>query len=70
MRRTVSPVEIVTTTARDHDYAVYVQDTWRPIERLTLNAGVRVDWVPLRRIFGVERMNSRNIGPRIGGAFC
>ena len=69
MRRTTLPVEIITTAARDHDYAVYVQDTWKPMQRLTLNAGVRVDWV--RRydeIFGVERMNSRNIGPRIGGA--
>ena len=47
-----------------------MQDIWKPLERLTLNFGVRVDWV--RRydeIFGVERMNSRNIGPRIGGAF-
>ncbi len=37
---------------------------------LDVNLGVRVDWV--RRydeIFGIERMNSRNIGPRIGGAF-
>ena len=70
MRRTVSPVEILTTAARDRDYAVYVQDTWKPLERVTLNMGVRVDWV--RRydeIFGIERMNSRNIGPRIGGAF-
>ncbi len=70
MRRTVSPIEIVTTEARDRDYAIYVQDTWRPRERVTLNMGVRVDWV--RRydeIFGIERMNSRNIGPRIGGAF-
>lgn len=70
MRRYVSPVEVLTTAARDRDYAWYVQDSWRPIERLTLNYGVRIDWV--RRyddIFGVERMNSRNIGPRIGGAF-
>ena len=70
MRRTVSPVEIVTTEARDRDYAIYVQDTWRPRERVTLNMGVRVDWVRrYDQIFGIERMNSRNIGPRIGGAF-
>lgn len=70
MRRTVSPVEILTTAARDRDIAVYLQDTWRPVPRLTLNYGVRVDWV--RRfddIFGIERMNSRNVGPRVGGAF-
>ena len=70
MRRTTSPVEILTTDANDRDWAVYVQDMWKPTERLTLNYGVRVDWV--RRydeIFGIERMNSRNIGPRVGGAF-
>jgi outer membrane receptor protein involved in Fe transport len=71
MRRTVSPVEILTTRAQDRDWAVYVQDTWKPLERLTLNFGVRVDWV--RRydeIFGIERMNSRNVGPRVGGTFA
>ena len=70
MRRFVTPVEIETTAARDRDYAVYVQDMWKPFERVTLNMGIRVDWV--RRydeIFGIERMNSRNIGPRVGGAF-
>lgn len=70
MRRTVAPVEILTTEARDRDWAVYAQDMWKPTERLTLNYGVRVDWV--RRydeIFGIERMNSRNIGPRVGAAF-
>jgi hypothetical protein len=69
MRRTVSPVEVLTTSAKDRDWAVYVQDTWKPFERITLNYGVRVDWV--RRydeIFGIERMNSRNVGPRVGGA--
>lgn len=70
MRRTVSPVEILTTKARDRDIAVYVQDTWRPFPRVTLNYGVRVDWVRrFDEIFGIERMNSRNIGPRVGGAF-
>lgn len=70
MRRYQTPLEVQTTAARDRDYAVYVQDMWRPGERLTLNFGVRADFV--RRfddIFGVERMNSTNIGPRVGGAY-
>lgn len=69
MRRYVSPLELQTTAARDRDIAVYVQDNWKPHPRLTVNAGVRADFV--RRfddIFGVERMNSTNIGPRVGGA--
>lgn len=67
MRRYVSPIELRTTAARDRDYAVYLQDTWKPGARLTINGGVRADFV--RRfdsIFEVERMNSTNIGPRLG----
>jgi hypothetical protein len=67
MRRFVSPVELQTTKARDRDYAIYIQDTWKPGARLTLNGGVRADFV--RRfdaVFDVERMNSTNIGPRLG----
>lgn len=69
-RQFVSPIEIQTTAARDRDIAVYLQDTWKPHPRLTANLGIRADFV--RRfddIYGVERMNSTNIGPRIGGAF-
>lgn len=68
-RTFVSPLELQTTAARDRDIAVYVQDTWKPHPRVTINAGVRADFV--RRfddIFEVERMNSTNIGPRVGGA--
>ena len=66
-RRFETPSEVLTTAARDSDYAVYVQDTWKPHPRVTANIGVRADFV--RRyddIFDVERMNSINIGPRLG----
>ena len=69
-RRFQSPLEVETTRARDRDIAVYVQDNWKPSQRLTLNFGVRADFV--RRfdaVFDVERMNSTNIGPRVGGAY-
>ncbi|HYU78507.1 MAG TPA: TonB-dependent receptor, partial [Vicinamibacterales bacterium] len=69
-RTYVSPIELQTTAARDRDSAVYVQDSWKPHPRLTANIGIRADFV--RRfddIFDVERMNSTNIGPRVGGAF-
>jgi len=66
-RRFDSPSDVQTTKARDRDYAVYVQDSWKPHPRVTTNLGVRADLV--RRfddIFKVERMNSVNIGPRLG----
>jgi TonB-dependent receptor-like protein len=69
-RRYDSTFEVLTTAARDRDYAVYVQDGWKPHARVTTNIGVRVDFV--RRfddIFKVERMNSVNVGPRLGLAY-
>jgi hypothetical protein len=69
-RRYETPVEFHETAARDRDVGIYIQDGWKPNARLTLNGGVRVDFV--RRfddIYEVERMNSTNIGPRFGFAF-
>ena len=69
-RRIESPVELLTTAARDRDYAVYVQDSWRPHPRVTANVGVRADFV--RRfddIFQIERMKSVNVGPRLGMSY-
>jgi hypothetical protein len=69
-RRYETPSEVLTTQARDRDYAVYVQDTWKPHPRITANIGVRADFV--RRfddIFDVERMDSVNIGPRLGASY-
>lgn len=66
-RRIESPVEITTVAARDRDIGVYVQDSWKPTGRLSVNIGVRADWV--RRYdarFDIERMRSLNVGPRFG----
>ena len=49
------------------DYAVYLQDLWRPTSRLTINAGVRVDrivWID--QLFDVTSQASTEIGPRLG----
>ncbi len=69
-RRFEDPVTLRETAARDRDIGIYIQDAWKPHARLTINAGVRADFV--RRFddnFGVERMNSTNIGPRFGFAY-
>jgi hypothetical protein len=69
-RRFQSPVNLATREAHDRDIGVYLQDTWRPTSRLTLNLGVRADFV--RRfdgIFDVVRQNSTEIGPRFGFSY-
>jgi len=66
-RRYQRPVRLQTRAARDSDLGLYVQDTWRPHPRVTLNLGVRADFV--RRwddIFEIERQKSTEIGPRLG----
>jgi hypothetical protein len=49
------------------DYAIYVQDSWRPTSRITINAGVRVDRVSWTdQLFEVTSQRSTEIGPRLG----
>jgi hypothetical protein len=65
-----TPSSLQTREAHDSDYAGYVQDTWRPTGRLTVNVGLRVDHV--RRedgIYNVVRQNSTEVGPRLGFSY-
>jgi hypothetical protein len=59
-----------TETRTDTDgqnYAVYVQDAWRPTPRLTISAGVRIDRIVWRdRLFDVTSQRSTDVGPRFG----
>jgi len=62
-----TPATLPTIAARDRDIGVYVQDSWKPNARMTASLGLRADWI--RRydaIQGVTRMNSTEIGPRLG----
>ena len=53
--------------ADGHDYAVYIQDAWRPVPRLTVSAGVRADVIGRNdSAFNVSMQNSTEIGPRFG----
>lgn len=62
-----SALDLASGGGRDRDYGVYVQDTWRPISRLTTTLGVRADFLrrydPLRNLLLQE---STEIGPRAG----
>src|SRR5918993_3346179 len=66
-RQVYDQINVPLRWADSHDYAVYVQDAWRPVPRLTVNAGVRVDVIGRKdSSFNVETQNSTEIGPRLG----
>ncbi|MDO8834948.1 MAG: TonB-dependent receptor [Vicinamibacterales bacterium] len=61
----------VTTLGDDRDFAVYVQDAWKPTSRLTINAGVRLDYVyRLDRIFDMVTQDSWQVGPRFRATYA
>jgi len=50
-----------------NDFAWYVQDHWRPIQRLSITAGLRPDWVSgYDKIFKVSTEHAWNYAPRVG----
>src|SRR5262249_6886035 len=69
-RYVTSALELTTRQARDRNYAVYVQDNWKPTPRLTANVGLRVDWVRrYDKIFDVVRENAHIVQPRAGFSY-
>jgi hypothetical protein len=69
-RQYVDQLELPTRAARDRDAAFYVQDTWRPGERLTSTVGVRFDFVKrVDNIFNITRENSHIVQPRLGFSY-
>ena len=54
----------------DRDIAVYAQDSWTPTERMTLNAGLRVDFIKRHdKILGIDRQKSTAVQPRLGVSY-
>ncbi len=52
------------------DIGFYIQDSWRPVPRLTLNLGVRLDWIKAtEQLFDVQLQDAWHVGPRIGGTW-
>src|SRR5262245_43188441 len=69
-RRYASPLELNSRMARDRNWAVYVQDNWRPTPRLTANVGLRADWVRrYDKIFDVVREDTHIVQPRLGFSY-
>jgi carboxypeptidase family protein len=66
-REYASPLDITTRIARDSNYAVYLQDSWKPGARATLNVGLRADYVKrVDNVFDITRQSSWTIQPRLG----
>jgi hypothetical protein len=58
------------TDGRNQRESVYAQDSWKPTERLTINAGVRVDFVRGRSpVLDKTVYSNTNWAPRLGFAF-
>jgi hypothetical protein len=66
-RRVYDRTQVLGVDVAAHDYAVYVQDSWKPSSRVTVNVGVRFDQVRINdQLFDVTTMNAWHIGPRVG----
>jgi hypothetical protein len=69
-RQYVDQLQLPTRAARDRDAAFYLQDNWRPTERLTATLGVRFDFVKrYDRLFDVVREDSHIVQPRVGFSY-
>jgi len=55
--------------ARNHRESFYAQDAWRPNDRLTINAGVRLDLMSGYSAAGAELYKTTSWAPRLGFAW-
>jgi hypothetical protein len=55
---------------KNHRESFYAQDSWRPTDRLTINAGIRFDWIRgLSTTLDKKVYDTKSWGPRIGVAY-
>lgn len=71
-RRTYrDPARLMTSDLKASDNAVYVQDAWRPTDRLTITGGLRLDWITAHDLMTSTRtQSSLEIGPRFGATYA
>lgn len=69
-RRHFSIPELRTQSMRAQDYGLFVQDNWKPVGRLTINAGVRFDLIRIRDgLVDITTQRSVEVGPRFGATY-
>jgi hypothetical protein len=69
-RRVYSVPAVTSSSINASDYAWYLQDSWKPVARLTIDGGVRFDKVTVfDNIFNVQTQSSLSIGPRFGATY-
>lgn len=69
-RRILGVSELTSASVGARDNAIYLQDAWRPNGRLTITAGVRIDWIQGKdRLFDVVVLDDRAVGPRFGATY-
>lgn len=69
-QRIRTPAIAPTISEHDRDIALYAQDSWTPTERLTVNAGLRVDFIKRHdKILGIDRQKSTAVQPRVGVSY-
>ncbi len=66
-RQVYSLANYTDTSLDSSDYALYVQDSWRPAPRVTVTAGVRADIISRTdKLFDVPVQDTTAVGPRVG----
>jgi hypothetical protein len=69
-KESVSASSVLSSYITADDYAWYIQDHWRPTQRVSITAGLRPDWVDGHDAqFKVTTQHSWNYAPRVGGDF-
>ncbi len=63
-------LEKIDQSGKDRDVGIYVQDTWRPTDRLTATYGLRVDFVKRYDVLrNLVRQQSTEVAPRFGFSY-